>query len=111
MRSVSIAVLSIVLAFTISACGDGGDDNSSSPTASAGAEGLWNGTTNTGRAVSGIVLDDGIYWVLYSVVGNPNIVAGVVQGNSNSQNGSLTSSNTKDFNLEGFGIIDGSING
>jgi hypothetical protein len=45
------------------------------------------------------------------VIGNSSIVAGLVQGNGNSQNGSFTSSNGKDFNLEGLGILDSSVKG
>jgi hypothetical protein len=45
------------------------------------------------------------------VIGNSSIVAGLVQVNGNSQNGSFTSSNGKDFNLEGLGILDSSVKG
>jgi hypothetical protein len=110
MRSVLIALVSIALAFSVSSCG-GDDDTSPAPPALAGAEGLWNGTTNNGRTVAGLVLDDGTYWFLYSLVGNPNIVAGMAQGSSTSQNGSFSSGNMRDFNLEGLGINDGSIAG
>lgn len=100
------------MAFSISACGSGGSDNNSSPPAPAtSAEGLWNGTTNTNRSVAGLVLSDGTYWFLYSLVGNPNVIAGLVQGNGSSQTDSFTSSNTKDFNLEGPGLFDATIAG
>ena len=69
------------------------------------------GTSNSGRSVAGLILNDGTYWFLYTLIGNPSVVAGVVQGNGTSQNGSITSSNTKDFNLEGLGILNASING
>ena len=94
------------------ACSSGGDDNSSTtPAAPAAtsAEGLWKGTTSTDRTVGGLVLDDGSYWFLYTVIGSPNVAAGLVQGNGTSQNGSFTSSNTKDFNLEGSEILDATI--
>jgi len=73
------------------------------------AEGLWSGTTSTSRYMSGIILDTGTYWVLYSVANNPNIIAGVVQGTGSSLNGIFSSSDAKDFNLEGLGIHDGTI--
>jgi hypothetical protein len=41
---------------------------------------------------------------------NPSIIAGVVQGNSSSQNGAFTSSNARDFNLQS-GILEATING
>jgi hypothetical protein len=97
----------LILAGSISACG--GSDESSSPPPPApatSAEGLWNGTTDTGRSVAGLVLNDGTYWFLYSPVGNPNVLAGLVQGNGSSQTGSFTSSNTRDFNFEGPAILD-----
>jgi len=97
----------------LSACG--GDDNGSStptpPPTATSAEGLWEGTTSTGRSVGGLVLDDGSYWFVYTVIGNPNVVAGVVQGNGTSNQGSFTSSNTKDFNLESAGSLDATISG
>lgn len=101
------------LAVSLSACSDGGGDTPAPPASASAtpAEGLWNGTTNSGRSIAGLVLSDGTYWFLYTLMGNPSVVAGVVHGNSSSQNGSITSSNTKDFNLEGLGILNASING
>jgi hypothetical protein len=97
-------------AAVLAACG-GGDGNSSSPAPApvVTAEGLYQGTTNTGRSVNGLVLDDGSFWVLYSVVGSPSTIAGAVQGNGSSNNGSFTSSNAKDFNLEGLGILSATV--
>jgi hypothetical protein len=98
-------VLAIVV-FTLTACGSSGggggsdDDNIVSGT----AEGLWRGTTNTGRTIAGVVLDDDTYWVIYSITGNSDVIAGVVQGNGTSSNGSFTSSNGLDFNFEGLGV-------
>jgi hypothetical protein len=51
------------------------------------------------------VLDDGIYWFLYSVAGNPSIIAGVIQGDSSSQNGVLNSSTATDFSIERAPLI------
>jgi len=52
-----------------------------------------------------LVLDDGTYWVLYALVGNSSQIAGVVQGTGTSQNGTFSSSNGKDFNFEGAGVL------
>lgn len=108
----NLFVLSIVAALT--ACGGGGGDSSSTPApqvaaATAGAEGLWKGTTSNGRTISGIVLDDGTYWVLYSHRTNSNFIGGAIQGTGTSTNGSFTSTNPLDFNLEGGGIITASL--
>ncbi len=89
------------------ACGGGysASDMSSMPQPTAtSAEGRWTGTTPTGRAVAGLVLEDGSYWLFYSAENNPNILAGLVQGTGTSHSGSFGSSNTRDFNLEGAGI-------
>lgn len=101
LKRIQIHIFSLLL-LSLSACSGGGDTPMPSPTAlpAAPAEGLWIGSTNTNRTVTGIVLNDGVYWFLYSVVGNPTIIAGVVQGDSSSQNGTLTSSNAMDFSVE-----------
>ena len=96
------------------ACGDGysESDSSSLPQpAATSAEGRWTGPTSTGRAVAGLVLDDGSYWLFYTARGNPLILAGLIQGTGTSHSGSFGSSNTRDFNLEGAGVRSATING
>ena len=108
-------LFSLLCAVVISACGSGGSEESganSSPSFSAtSAEGLWNGTSGNGRTIAGLVLDDGTYWFLYSAINSPSLIAGVIQGTSSTQGSSFTSSNGKDFNLEGLGILDLTITG
>ncbi len=93
--------------FVSVACGGGyGESDVSSlpqPVATS-AEGRWTGATPTGRTVAGLVLEDGSYWLFYSAIGHPHILAGLVQGTGTSHAGSFGSSNTRDFNLEGAGI-------
>ncbi len=89
------------------ACGGGysASDRSSMPQPTAtSAEGRWTGTTSTGRTLSGLVLEDGTYWLFYTARDHPDILAGLVQGTGTSHSGSFGSSNTRDFNLEGPGI-------
>lgn len=74
------------------------------PAPASTAEGLWIGSTSTARTVTGIVLDNGTYWVLYSSPNNSAVIAGAVQGSGTSFNGNFSSSDGKDFNLEGLGI-------
>ncbi|MBI4293812.1 MAG: hypothetical protein HY661_20245 [Betaproteobacteria bacterium] len=91
---------------TLAACGGGGgnDGGSPPPGPATSAEGLWIGSTSTSRSVTGIVLDDGTYWILYAVPHFSSLIAGVVQGTGSSLNGSFSSSDGIDFNLEGQGI-------
>lgn len=110
-------VLSLLLLVSLSACSSGGDTPTPSPTALSAnsSEGLWIGTMananpNTNRAISSLVLDDGVYWILYSAVGDPSILAGFIQGNSSSQNGIFTSSDGKDFDLQ-TGLLNATIDG
>jgi len=111
-QSVRDSLCGVFLVTCLSACGSEGDTPlPPSPTLStASAEGLWNGTTDTGRTIAGLVLDDGVYWVLYSAVGNPSTVAGLIQGDSSSKDGVFSSTNAKDVSLE-TGILDATING
>jgi len=93
--------------FVAAACGGGysESDVSSLPQLTVtSAEGFWTGATPTRRTIGGLVLDDGSYWLFYTARGNPNILAGLVQGTGTSHLGAFGSSNTRDFNLEGAGI-------
>jgi hypothetical protein len=93
--------------FAPAACGGGyreSDVSSLSQPLATSAEGRWTGTTSTGRTVTGLVLDDGSYWLFYTAKDQPNILAGLVQGTGTSHSGAFGSSNTRDFNLEGAGI-------
>lgn len=105
----------VFLMTCLSACGGEGDTSSPPPPtlAQSSAEGLWDGTTGTGRTVSGVVLDDATYWFLYSVTGDPSMIEGFIQGDSSFQNGTLTSSNAKDFNVgrSGAPVLNATING
>jgi hypothetical protein len=94
------------LVLILAACGSGGGNGGSAPPPQpvSSAEGLWIGSTSASRSVIGIVLDNGIYWILYSLPHAGSIIAGVVQGTASSVNGSFASSDGIDFNLEGQGI-------
>jgi hypothetical protein len=104
-----IAPLLVAAAFV--GCGGGGVESTSTAPSTATAQGLWTGTTSTNRTVTGIVLSDGSYYVLYSPAGSPTLIAGVVQGNGASAAGSFSSSNGKDFNLEGYGVLPAAVAG
>jgi hypothetical protein len=92
----------LLFTLLLTGCSSGGGD-SAAPVVPAGtAEGLWTGTTGDGRTISGVVLDDGSYWFLYSAVppANPALMAGTLQGNGSSLNGTFDSSNGLDFSNE-----------
>ena len=108
MKKISAFSASIAAALAISACGGGGGDSGSASTASA-AQGLWIGTTTTNRTVTGLVFSDGTYYVLYSPVGNPTAIAGVVQGSGTTGTNTFSSSNARDFNLEGLGVLSATV--
>jgi hypothetical protein len=86
----------------LAACGGGGNGGAASGPA-ASAEGLWTGSTSTSRSVTGIVLDNGTYWVLFSVPHVSAVIAGFVQGTGASLSGSFSSSDGIDFNVAGQG--------
>lgn len=92
----------------LAACGGGGGNGGAAPAPppepAPSAEGLWIGSTNTSRTVTGMVLDNGTYWLLYSVPHVSALIAGLVQGTGTSLNGSFSSSDGIDFNLEGPGF-------
>jgi hypothetical protein len=98
--------VALFIAGLLSACGGGGGDQAVDAPATSGpkAEGLWVGSTSTDRSITGLVLETGDYWVLYSSPNNSGVVAGVVQGNYAATASTLESSDGKDFNMEGAGI-------
>jgi hypothetical protein len=98
-----------IVVFTLAACGGGG--GSSDDAISGTAEGLWVGTSSSNRAITGVILDSGEYYFLYSMPGNDAFIGGVVQGNGASSNGTYTSSDAVDFNLEGLGVLSATISG
>lgn len=115
-----------IIASVVAACGGGGSSNTvdtragsdagnAAATGAAGGTGspagLFRGSTSTGRALAGIVLESGEYWLLYSPIGNASLIAGAEQGHANFAGGSFTSTDLKDFNLEGLGISSGTVSG
>lgn len=100
-----IAVAALV---AVAGCGGGGggsDTQSGSTSAGSAAQGLWTGSADTGRSVTGLVLGDGTYYFLYSRAGNPNVLAGVVQGTGATGTDTFSSGDTRDFNFEEYGVL------
>ncbi|MFC3107210.1 hypothetical protein ACFOFO_04390 [Undibacterium arcticum] len=100
-----IAVL--LMTAGLGACGGGGSVSfNTSPPPAGPSEGLWQGSTSSARTITTFVLDNGVFWILYSGSGpNPGTgIAGLIQGSGTSINGSFSSADAKDVNLEGQGI-------
>lgn len=101
----ALAAASILV---LAACSGGGGSDSAAPSSPpapiANAEGLWSGTDSTSRSVTGMVLQDGTYWILYSIPHVAAVLGGVIQGSGSSLNGSFSSSDGVDFNVEGQGV-------
>jgi hypothetical protein len=94
MRKLAIGA---VAAAALAGCGGGGDDG-------ATAIGLFNGTSSSNRAVSTVVLGDNSYYQLYSPVGNPTGVGGLVVGTGTFDGVRFTSGDARDYNMEGAGV-------
>ena len=104
MKKIRLLISVLFIILFLAGCGGGGD-SSAPPAPTFEAEGLYRGTTATDRAAAGIILNDGTFYIVYSVENNPDVVAGVVQGNGTASEGSLSSSNAMDFNFEGLGVF------
>ncbi len=94
-------IVAIICALSISACG-GGSSSESPNVAGATAEGVYAGSINGGASTAFqlLVLENGDFWSLYGTqTANSFIVAGFVQGSGVSNNGTFTSTNSRDFGL------------
>ncbi|MCX4164486.1 MULTISPECIES: hypothetical protein [Paraburkholderia] len=104
------AVTTLGMAIALTACGGGGGGgDNTGPAPATSAEGMYHGTTSNNRQIDAFVLDDGTYYVMYSVSGSSAMPGGVVVGSGTSKNGSFSSDNARDFNLEGLGIVSGNV--
>jgi hypothetical protein len=100
-------VLGAALVCLLAGCGGGGGDAPppATTTTTESAQGLWIGTTNTDRAITGLVFSDGTYYVLYSPIADPTLIAGVVQGTGAVSGSTFSSSDARDFSLERSNVL------
>jgi hypothetical protein len=105
---VILAAMLLLLSAMIS-CGSGGGGGGDNSSSSNSAEGLYKGTTNTGRNIYGLILSDGTYYFIYSGLNYSGETGGVLQGGSSSFGENLTSDDAMDLNIEGAGIVKGKV--
>jgi hypothetical protein len=79
------------------------------PVTNEASAGAWNGVTSTNRGISGVVLNDGTYYLFYSAAGVVESLGGFLQGTGSSATGTFVSPDTKDFNLEGPSLLDATL--
>lgn len=110
-RAHCLAVFALTLTLVACGGGGGGDGINLSPTPRRGtAEGQWQGSNfniNGGgqRSIGGVVLNDGSYWFLYSIVGNADVVGGLIQGSSTSSAGNFISSDGASYSFDNAGSV------
>lgn len=109
----------------LTACSDGGSDNSNVGVADAvsgdalapstvadvqSPAGFWRGTSTDGRSVEGVVFDDGEFWLSYTAE-QSSLAAGLVVGQAVVDAQGTLSGEATDFNLDGAGsraiVLDG----
>ena len=112
MEKLKFLFVLIMASLSMTGCGGGGGGGGGSTPSEPPekSEGIWVGTTNAGQYIEGVVLDDGTYYLLYSDT-SVSYIAGVVQGSSSMNGTSFSSSNAKDFNIEGAGVLSASVSG
>jgi len=95
----------MILLLLLTACGGGSGGNSGSSDAGS-PTGLWKGNSDTDRTILGMIMGTDEYWQIYTIAGNSSVLAGVVQGSGIENNGSFTSSNGVDVNMESGNVSD-----
>jgi hypothetical protein len=87
--------------------------------------GLWEGTLGNGAKVTGMVLPEGEYYLLYSEPANPAILAGMVKGSADFEAAKIRSDDAVDYRWPGLpaqrtvltgrigqgGTVNGTVNG
>lgn len=106
-------LLSAALVTALAACGGGGGGGGSAPAAPPipSAEGVYQGTTSTGRSFNAVVLEDGSIWALYGTMSNNTLyVNGAFTGTGSSNSGTYAASTT-DFPAPGTTPYVGTLTG
>ncbi len=112
-RKARITAATFAAAFVVSGawlflCLPGCEPLEETDQSSGSVEGLWTGSASTQRTLTTAVPDGSTYYVFYTVVGNPNQIAGVIQGAGTAENGTFSSANAKDFGI-GSGVLEATL--
>jgi len=70
------------------------------PAPAPSAEGLWRGTTASGRNIVVVVLEDGTYYLLYGGTSSP-LITGAIEGASASNAGTFTTQGSRNIGFTG----------
>lgn len=105
------ALWGVPLVGMLAACGgDGSDSSGGSEPRDPAPEGFYEGISDLGAELIGVVLDNGDYYVLYGEEsGAVYQLQGVVQGRGVARGDRFTSSNARDFNFVDGEVYQGSL--
>lgn len=101
-RTTKQLALAFAATAVLAACGGGGDPATFTVTPTA--SGIWKGSTDAGRAVTAVVLEDGSYYMIYSGAADAASVAGGVQGSGSLTESTFASASGLNYNFEGAGV-------
>lgn len=97
----------------LGACGgsSSSSSNSTPPPGPSPAAGIYNGLTDQGQEIGGIVLTTGEFYFLYSAPSSSLLAGldGVVNGSSSASGGNFTSSDALDYTFTGDGILEADV--
>ena len=110
MRYIFIKLVGAGLASGLALAGCGGSLSGTLGQAST-AEGLFTGSTNTNRSTVKFVVNTGAYYLFYSAANDPAKIAGALQGTSSQSDGTFSSADAVDVNIEGLGVLPATIAG
>ncbi|MED5389360.1 MAG: hypothetical protein VX793_10940 [Pseudomonadota bacterium] len=106
MKHAIVAGMGVVLA-ACGGSGSSGGEPSHSPVNDA--HGVYRGNTDTGRALVGLVLKGGGYYLFYGEESGSDPLAGVIHGRASATRGTFASAHARDVSLEGGTIRPASI--
>ncbi|MFP1683068.1 hypothetical protein ACLD0W_11180 [Alloalcanivorax sp. C16-1] len=104
------ALWGVPLVGMLAACGGGSDSSGGSEPRDPAPEGFYEGTSDVGTELFGVVLDNGDYYILYGEEnGAMYELQGVVQGTGVTRGDRFTSSNARDFSFVAEDVFQGSL--